>query len=165
MRPAPTGKCADRDLTVSDFLIDTRLRFAKQISLREIAAQSLKSCQLLLRFNTFCNSFHIERFRHARDQFDDSQGVFLRRYRMHKGLVYFDFIEGQSAEARKRRVSGTKIIDGDFYPQGPELIKRIYRRSTQSLPVRGGQVEVQFLSEWLTRFLQRPCCLAGQGRH
>lgn len=115
--PAPTGKCADRDLTVSDFFIDTRLRFAKQISLREIAAQSLKSCQLLLRFNTFCNSLHIERFRHARDQFDDSQGVFLRRYRMHKGLVYFDFIEGKSAEARKRRVSGTKIIDGDFTPR------------------------------------------------
>lgn len=41
---------------------------------------------------------------------------------MHKRLVYFNFIEGKLAQARKRRISGTKIIDGNFYARALSLL-------------------------------------------
>ena len=86
-------------LTAPDYLVYLRLRFAKQVSLHEIAAKHLKTFKLLFGFNAFSNDPHIEALGHAGNQFNDIQCFILRGYRIHKGFVYFDFVKIQFTQS------------------------------------------------------------------
>ena len=47
---------------------------------------------------------------------------------LQQAFIDFNFIKGKPAETRKRRITGTKIINGDFHPQSPQPVKGIHRR-------------------------------------
>jgi hypothetical protein len=103
--------------------IGRRNRATEQIALRLRASRGSQQRKLLFGFDPFCNRDNVEASSEVRHGAHNRGAGFHLSHFAYKRPVDLDPIEPEQPEVAQRRVTGSKIVKRDRYPERPMLRK------------------------------------------